>query len=513
MPRPRTAMRKIRDVLRLTYSDGLSRRQVSLSIGIPVTTISEHLGRAKAAGIGWPLPAGMDDAALEALLFPPPAPSTVRRPAPDFGHVHKELKRKGVTLQLLWLEYREIHPDGLGYSQFCNLYVAWRKTVDVVMRQHHRAGEKMFVDFPGATIPIYDRATGSVAFEAELFVACLGASSYTYAEALRSQELLHWVTGHVHALEFFGGAPAISVSDNLRSAVTKADRYEPDVNLTYQEFAEFYSMAVIPTRPRKPRDKAKVEAAVLMAERWIIAVLRNRRFYSLGEANAAIAQCLEKLNARPFKKMEGSRRELFETLDRPALRPLPKDRYQVGYWKKVRVNIDYHVEVDRHYYSVPYQLAGEIVYRRLSASTVEVFCKGRRVASHLRSFVRYGFSTEDAHMPEAHRRHAQWTPSRIISWAEKTGPCTAALITGILERRRHPEQGYRSALGIIRLADRHGAERTEAACARALHMGAYAYKSVASILAHNLDAQPLPEIRPLSPHPHHRNVRGGTYYR
>jgi transposase len=248
-----------------------------------------------------------------------------------------------VTLQLLWIEYREIHPDGLGYSQFCNLYVAWRKTVDVVMRQHHRAGEKMFVDFPGATIPIYDRASGQVAFEAELFVACLGASSYTYAEAVRSQELLHWVSGHVHALEFFGGPPEISVSDNLRSAVTRADRYEPDVNLTYQEFADHYSMAVIPTRPRKPRDKAKAEAAVLMAERWIIAVLRNRRFSSPAEANLAVAGCLEDLNARPFKKMEGSRKELFFALDRPALRPLPQQRYQLGYWRKVRVNIDYHL--------------------------------------------------------------------------------------------------------------------------------------------------------------------------
>jgi transposase len=513
VPRPRTAMRKIRDVLRLTYGEGRSRRQVSASTGIPVTTISEHLGRAKAAGISWPLPDDMDDAALEAALFPPTAPSTVRRPEPDWGFVHKELKRKGVTLQLLWLEYREDHTAGFGYSQFCNRYVAWRKKVDVVMRQHHRAGEKMFVDFPGATISIYDRQSETVAFEAQLLVACLGASSYTYAEALRSQELEQWVTGHVHALDFFGGAPEISVSDNLRSAVTKAHRYEPDVNLTYQEFAEYYSMAVIPTRPRKPRDKAKVEAAVLMAERWIIAVLRNRRFYSLPEANAAIASCLEKLNTRPFKKMDGSRRELFESLDRPALRPLPIKRYQFGAWRKVRVNIDYHVEADKHYYSVPYQLAGEEVYARTSATTVEVFYKNRRVASHLRSFVRFGYTTDPAHMPESHRRHAQWTPGRIVAWAKKTGPSTAALVAGILERRRHPEQGYRSALGIIRLADTHGTERVEAACGRALHMGAYSYKSVASILAHNLDREPLPETRPVRPHRHHQNVRGGAYYR
>ncbi len=513
MPRPRTAMRKIRDILRLTHGEHLSRRQVSASTGIPVATLSEHLGRAKAAGLSWPLPDDMDDAALEAMLFPPVAPSSVRRPLPDWGHVHTELKRKGVTLQLLWLEYREVHPGGLGYSQFCNLYLAWRKKVDVVMRQHHRAGEKMFVDFPGMRIPIYDPDTGARVFEAELFVACLGASSYTYAEALRSQELVHWVAGNVHALEFFGGAPEICVPDNLRSAVTRASRYEPDINATYQEFAEHYSMAIVPARPYKPRDKAKAEAAVLMAERWIIAVLRNRRFTSLAQANVAIAHCLESINARPFKKMDGSRKELFLALDHPALRPLPPVRYGFATWKKAKVNIDYHVEIDKHYYSVPYQLARSEVYTRVADSTVEVFYKSRRVASHVRSFVRFAYSTDPAHMPEAHRRHAEWTPSRIVTWAETTGPSTAALVAGILERRRHPEQGYRAALGIIRLGARHGTDRCEAACARALALGAYSYRSVQSILAHNLDRQPLPDVRPIVAHPHHRNVRGGTYYR
>jgi transposase len=513
VPRPRTAMHKIRELLRLTYGEGLSRRQVSLSTGIPVTTISEHLGRARLAGLSWPLPDAMDDAALEAALFPPRPPSTFRRPMPDFAYVHKELKRKGVTLQLLWLEYREVHTDGLGYSQFCNHYVTWRKHVDVVMRQNHRAGEKMFVDFPGVTIPIYERNSRALAFEAQLFVACLGASSYTYAEALRSQELVHFVAGHVHALEFFGGAPQISVCDNLRSAVTKAHRYEPEINRTYDEFAEHYSMAVIPARPYKARDKAKVEAAVLMAERWIIAVLRNRRFYSLAEANLAISECVKALNARPFKKMDGSRRDLFETLDRPALRRLPPERYSFGAWRRATVNIDYHVESDKHWYSVPYQLVGEEVWVRTSSSAVEVFYRSRRVASHVRSFVRHKYSTDESHMPEAHRRHAQWTPSRLVAWAEKTGPGTALLVAGILERRRHPEQGYRSVLGIMRLAKRHGEERAEAACARALHMGAYSYRSVESILAHNLDREPLPADHFTAPHPHHRNVRGSKYYR
>lgn len=513
MPRPRVAMRKIRDVLRLTYGEGLSRRQVSRSTGIPVTTLADHLARSRAAGLSWPLPDGMDDAALEAKLFPPTAPSTVPRPLPDWGYVHTELRKKGVTLQLLWIEYREDHPEGLGYSQFANLYGAWRKKADVTMRQHHRAGEKMFVDFAGATIPIYDERTGAVAFEGQLFVAALGASSYTYAEALRSQELVCWVAGHVNALEYFGAAPEISVCDNLAAGVTRAHRYEPDVNATYQEMAAHYSMAVIPTRPRKPRDKAKVEAAVLMAERWIIARLRKRRFTSLAEANEAIDWCVETINARPFKKLAGTRRELFERLERPAMRPLPKERYQFATWKLARVNIDYHVEFERRYYSAPYQLAGAEVLLRATAATFEVFFSSRRVASHVRSYQPFGYSTDPAHMPESHRRHAQWTPSRIVAWANKTGPNAAALVAGILERRPHPEQGYRSALGIIRLADRYGTERCEAACGRALAMASFSYRSVESILAHNLDTQPLPAERPTRPHPHHRNVRGGHYYR
>lgn len=411
MPRPRTDMRKIRDILRLTLGEGLSRRQVSRSTGVPVTTLVDHLGRAKLAGLTWPLPDDMDDAALEAVLFPPTLPSKVRRPLPDWSYVHTELKKKGVTLQLLWVEYREDHPDGLGYSQFCNRYLDWRRALDVVMRQSHVAGEKLFSDFAGATIPIYDRRTGEVAFEAQLFVCCLGASSYTYAEALRSQELVHWVEAHVHALEFFAAAPAICVPDNLRSAVTRAHRYEPEINLTFQEFAEHYSMAVIPARAGKPRDKAKVEAAVLLAERWIVAVLRNRRFYSLVELNTAIAALTERINARPFKKMDGSRKELFESLERPAMRPLPAERYQFGAFRKATVNIDYHVEADKHYYSVPHALVRQQVLVRTSASTVEVFYKSRRVASHLRSFVRFGYTTDPAHMPESHRRHAEWTPS------------------------------------------------------------------------------------------------------
>lgn len=505
-------MRKIREVLRLALGEGLSVRDVGRSLGVPRSTVSDHLRRAELAGVGWPLADGLDDDALETMLFPPAPPATVERPQPDFTHVHKELRRKGVTLGLLWLEYKEQHPDGYQYTQFCDLYRRFKRTVDVTMRQEHRAGEKLFVDFPGQLLPIYDRKTGAVRLEAELFVAVLGASNYLYAEAVASQQLGPWVSAHVHAFESFGALPAVVVCDNLRSAVTKSHRYEPDVNATYQEMASHYGLAVIPARPKKPRDKAKVEAGVLLAERWILARLRNRRFYSIAQANLAIRELVEAINDRPFKKIPGSRRSLFEKLDRPAMRPLPEQRYEFASWRLGRtVNIDYHVEADFHWYSVPYRLVGQRVDVRVSAGTVEVFHKHRRIASHVRSRTRYGHTTDPAHMPESHRRHAQWTPGRIISWAEKTGPATAELAKGILASRPHPEQGYRSCLGVIRLADRYGAERVEAACRRAVAARAFSYKSVESILRHGLDAVPA-TARPLHTHPRHDNLRGARYY-
>ena len=513
MPRPRIDMRKIREVLRLALGEELSRRQASAASGVPLTTVNDYLRRAASAGLKWPLPGELDDAGLEALLYPPAAPSVVTRPVPDWQRVHKELRRKGVTLQLLWVEYREAHPDGYGYSQFANLYRAWRGTVDVTMRQSHKAGEKLFVDFPGETVPVFDPRTGEVALRAELFVAVMGASNYLYAEAFPSQELLYWVTAHVHCFEALAGCPQIVVCDNLRSGVTRPHRDEPDVNATFAEMAAHYGVAVIPARAYKPRDKAKAESGVLIAERWIIARLRDRKFYSLAEANAAIAARVAEINARPFQKLDGSRQLLFEQLDRPALRPLPATRYEFATWHKARVNIDYHIVADKHYYSVPYQLARQQVDVRLSAATAEIFRNSARVASHPRSHVRHGYTTDPAHMPEAHRQHAQWTPSRITEWAAKTGPSAARLVEAILASRPHPEQGYRAALGIIRLAGRYGSDRAEAACARALALRSHSYRSVESILRNGLDRQPLPGDAPgLPPHPAHANVRGPGYY-
>lgn len=515
MPRPRLAMRKVRDILRLAVGQGLSRRQVGAALGIPFTTVSDHLRRAQQAGLGWPLPDEMDDTALDAALFRnDPAPPTDSRPVPDWHEVHRELRRPGVTLMLLWFEYRERHPEGYAYSQFCHHYRAFSKTVDLVMRQEHKAGKKLFVDFPGQRLPIFDRRSGAVAFQAELFVAVLGASNYLYAEALSSQRLQPFVMAHCHAFEAFGAVTEIVVCDNLRSGVKRPHRYEPDINATYQDMAEHYHTAIIPTRSRKPRDKAKVEAGVLLAERWILARLRNRRFYSLAEANAAIKELVSWINDRPFKKIPGSRRQLFDEIERPAMRSLPAIRYEFATRRiGLKVNIDYHVEDSayHHYYSVPHQLVGQRVDLRLTATVVEVFHRHRRVASHLRSY-RGGYTTDRAHMPDSHRRHAEWTPSRIIAWAEKTGPSTAALCRAVLECKPHPEQGYRSCLGIIRLSGRYGTERLEKACVRALSARALSYRSVESILRHGLESQPLSESSSRI-HRHHQNLRGPSYYR
>ena len=515
MPRPRSAMRKIREVLRLRHAEHLSTRDIAVALAMPRTTVRNYLDRAAEAGLRWPLPADTDDRELEERLFgrAAPPPAIPNKPVPDWEMVHRELRRAHVTLMLLWTEYRERCPNGFGYSWFAERYRGYADRLDVVMRQEHRAGEKLFIDFAGSTIPIVDRHTGVIS-HAQLFVAALGASSYTYAEDIPSQKLPDWVGAHVRCFDFLGGVPALLIPDNLHSAVKKANRYEADLNRTYEDLADHYGTAVIPARPRKPKDKAKAEAAVQVAQRWILAGLRNRTFFSLAEANGAIRERLDWLNARPFRKLAGSRRSLFESLDRPALRPLPYRSFESGVWRKGTVNIDYHVEVDRHYYSVPYQLIHETADVRISASTVEFFVRGRRVASHVRSFEPYKATTDPAHMPLSHRQHAEWTPERLIGWAAQTGPAAANLVATLMARRPHPELGYRSCLGIIRLGRRYDSERLEAACARALAIDAPTYRSVEAILRAGLDRQPLPAPSPtLSlPRREHANVRGPAYY-
>lgn len=513
MPRPHTTMRKIRDVLRLRLYDQLSLRQVSLSLAMPHTTVADYVRRAATAGLStWPLPEELsDDDALETRLFGSLESAPRTRAQPDFAMIKRELAKKAMTLMLLWVEYKEEHPSGYEYSQFCQLYRDWRKKLDVTMRQDHKAGEKMFVDFPGLRIPIYDECELTVSFMAELFVAVLGASSYLYAEALRSQELVHWCHAHENAFAFYGGCPALCVPDNLRSGVTKAHRYEPDPNATYQEMARHYGVVIIPTRPYKPRDKAKAEAGVQLVERWIIMALRKERFTSLGALNDRISELVDKINNRPFKKMEGSRASVFAEIDQPVLRPLASSRYDFAVWTRAKVSLDYHLQIERNFYSVPYSLVGQILDVRTSANVVEVFAKNRRVASHKRSYAKGVAVTEPSHMPSSHRRHAQWTPSRIVHWAQRTGPETAQFIEALMDARPHPEQGFRSALGVLRLEKKYGAARLEAACARSLAIHSLSYKSVSSILAHGLDQRPLVAV-PARANPSHSNVRGAGYY-
>jgi transposase len=508
-------MRKIREVLRLALDEQLSLRQIHASLGVPATTAGEYLARAKRAGLRWPLPEDASDDALEQMLFPPvAAPSDHERPVPDWGRVHLELKRPNVTLMLLWEEYREDHPDGYAYTQFCHHYRLFAKKVDVTMRLPHKAGERMWVDFAGSTVPLWDETLSRVVGHSEIFVSVLGASSLAYAEALASQELIHWVGAHDHAYHFYGGVPPLTVCDNLLSGITKANRYEPKVNPTYQDMATHYGTAILPTRPRRPRDKAKVEAGVLLVSRWILARLRDERFCSVAEVNLAIAPLLIRVNNKPFRALSGSRRSVFEELDRPALRALPEHPYDFAFWKRAKVGPGYHVEVraDRHFYSVPYQLAGEHVELRVGTRTIEIFHKGARKASHPRSFVRYGYSTTPSHMPKSHQRHLEWSPERITSWANKSGPATASLAQAIMAERPHPEQGYRACLGIIRLSSTYGATRLEAACERALAIHSHTYTSVASILKKGLDKKPLATPSLPRTHPHHDYVRGPNSY-
>ena len=512
MPAQRLSMRKIKEVLRLCWGHGLSKRKTARSCGISRPAVDEYLLRAEEAGLSWPLPAELDDGALERLLFPcTPSLPAAARALPDWSTIHRESKRKGVTLFLLWQEYRETHPEGYQYSWFCERYRAWQGRLDVVMRQDHRAGEKLFVDYAGQTVPVVDRLTGEVR-EAQIFVAVLGASNYTYAEATWSQGLPDWIGSHQRCFRYLGGVPEIVVPDNLRSGVTKAHRYEPDTNPTYQDMATHYGVAVLPARVRRPRDKAKVEAGVLVVERWILAALRHRSFFSLHELNAAIRELLEKLNARPFKKLPGSRREHFECLDKPALQPLPAEPYVYAEWKKARVHIDYHVEVAGHYYSVPHALIKKQLDVRITQNTIECFYRGNRVASHRRSHQKGRHTTVTAHMPEAHRQAGNWSPERLAHWAAKTGPATERLIMDILASRKHPQQAYRSCLGVLRLGKAYGDERLEAACRRALTLGSHSYKSIESILKHRLDDQPLAEQQELALPEDHDNIRGPAYY-
>ena len=506
-------MRRVREILRLKHECGASDRAIARCVGVARSTVAMTIERVCAAGLDWPLPATLSDRVLEAMLYAGTGASqgSRRKVEPDWTHVHRELRRPGVTLMLLWEEYRQAEPAGYGYSRWCELYRAWEGRLSPTMRQAHPAGERLFVDYAGQTIDVVDAGTGEIR-PAQIFVAVLGASSYTWAEATWTQTLPDWIGSHVRALAFFGGVPAQLVPDNPKVGVARANWYEPGLNRTYLDLAEHYGTAILPARPRKPRDKAKVEVGVLVVERWILARLRNRRFFSLAELNQAIAELVGAINARPMRRLGVSRRQLFLELDRPALKPLPAVPYEYAEWRLRRVGLDYHVDIDGHYYSVPHRLVREQIEARVTAATVELFRKGERVAVHMRGAGRGRHTTVADHMPSAHRRHAEWTIERIGREAAAIGPGTAKLAAVILESRPHPEQGYRACLGILRLARQYGAERLEAACQRGLDIGARSYGSIQSILRHGLDRQARRPTMQGELLPDHPNIRGPRYY-
>jgi transposase len=503
-------MRKVREVLRLKHALGMSYRKISEATGVGKTQAAEYVRRAEAAGIAWPVPEGIDDADLDRRLFPLPA-EVPKRAEPDWPTIQQELKRRGVTLALLWQEYLAEQPGGYSYTRFCELYGSWRKRISPTMRQAHLAGEKLFVDWAGDTIPLIDPATGEER-RARIFVAALGASNYTYAEARWTETLPDWIGAHVNAFAAIGGVMAVLVPDNLKAGITKPSRYEPSINRTYQDLADHYGCVVLPTRIVKPRDKAKVEVAVQIVERFVLAKLRNQTFFSLAELNAAIRDCVTAINAKVMRRVGKSRAELLETIDRPALKALPNEPYAYAEWKRARVAPDYHIEIADHFYSVPSKLIREIVEARITSATVEIFHKGARIASHAFSPVRNRHTTITEHMPSAHRRYAEWTPAKIMDEAAKVGSATVALFEAIMKAKPHPEQGFRSCLGIISLVKSYGPERVEAACRRGNDIRATSYGSIASILQHGLDKAYAQEATPDAPPIRHGNIRGSGYY-
>ena len=505
-------MSHIIEILRLKYEARLSHEKIARAVGLSKGAVGKYVSMATAVGITeWPLPDGTDERALEKRLFPPRSKPSSRYVEPDWFEVHQELKRKGVTLLRLWAEHEgRVGDRAHRYTQCSQRYRAWKQKQKRSMRQHHRAGEKVFIDHCGPTVAVIDQRTGEIR-QAQIFVAVLGASSYTFAEATWTQGLEDWIGSNRRMLDYFGGVPELLVPDNLKSATTTACRYEPISNATYLEFAQHYATAVLPTRPYKPKDKAKAEAGVLLVERWILAALRHHEFFSLAQLNQAIGELLIELNERPFQRRTESRKDLFELLDRPALRPLPTSAYEYAVWRHAKVAPDYHVQFDGSYYSVPHSLVGNRVDVRATDTVVEVIHRGKRIASHQRDTAKR-FHTVPEHMPSSHRRHAQWSPERFADWATKIGPATAQMVVQMLRDRPHPEHGYRSCLGLLSLSKQYDKARLELACQRALAVGGTSIKSVRSILKKGLDQVAQPATEEQQELPLHDNVRGPEYF-
>jgi transposase len=506
-------MSKLKQLIAL-QSSNLGVRGLAAALGLSIGAVSKYLKAVRRCGIGQAEAEALSEAELEQRLFGSmPLAKPVRFVPPDCAWIHQELKRhRHVTLQLLWEEYSAQH-GAAAYrrSAFCQIYRRWEARLKRSMRQRHFAGEKLFVDYAGRTVPIYGRS-GAEAYRAQLFVGALGASGYAYAEATRTQSLPDWLASHVRALEYYGAAPTIIVPDNPRVGVSKADRYEPRLQRSYEEMAAHYGAVIIPARPYPPKDKSRAELTVLLVCRWILARLRHQRFFSLEELNGAISPLLTELNERPYQRLPGSRRSVFDALDRPAMRALPSTPYMFGEWKEALVAFDYHVDIEGHYYSVPHALVGHTVWARFAARTVEVFFRGQRVASHVRSYQRGAHTTLPEHMPKAHRAHSEWSPRRLIQWGTSIGAHTGAVIEHLLRSKPHPEQGYRACLGMLALSRQYGNARLEAASALAVRLGSPTRWSVKSILESGRDRQAHAGEPSSLELPSHDNVRGPSYY-
>jgi transposase len=509
-------MRKLNELFRLKFDHGLSNRKVALACNTHHSVVSDYLVRFNLAGLKWPLEPEVSEEYLYQKLFPEKQELEISpsKPIPDWEKVYEELKsHKYLTLQLIWKEYKERCPKGYGYSQFCNRFRQWKKTLDVTFRQNYRGGDRMFVDYAGGTVKIKSPLTGQH-HDAFIFVAVLAASNYTFAEAHTNQDVKNWIGGHVRAFNYFQGVPQTATPDNLKAGVQSPCFYDPTINPTYNDMAMYYNLVVLPARKRKPKDKAKVEAGVKVVGQQILAVLRNRAFFSIQELNQAIKELLEELNNREMKHLEKSRKQMFESLDKPNLQPLPQKAYEFAEWKKVKVGIDYHVGYDKNFYSVPYRFAHKQAEVRATEKGIEVFHKHVRIASHPRWYEKNQYITIKEHMPANHQFMVDWNPKRFIRWAQKIGPSTTELIKQVLDTREHPQQSFRKCLGILNLAKRYSDERLEAAAQRALHYKIFSYKKIKNILDKGYEKinSGKNSNRESQPSLFHNNIRGDRYY-
>ena len=510
--RKATSMKKIRELLRLIYGTGLSQRQAATGACMSKTSAQEILAKIKLKKLSWPLDESLSDEMLNDILFSKNVENnSSNKKIPDWHEVQKELLKKGLTLKLLWMEYKEENHDGYQYTKYCDMFRKWRKLNRLSMRQHHVAGEKMFIDFSGMRVPYIDRITGECK-NAEIFLCVLGGSSYTFAYAVCDQTIQSWIHAHIKSFDFFGGISQILVPDNLLCGVKKPCRYEPEINRIYSEFAKHYGIAVIPARVRRPKDKSKVEVAVQVAERWILARLRKQTFYSVEEINIAIIPFLKTINEKIMRHIGSSRKELYEKYERTSLKKLPEEHFELYFWKKAKVNIDYHVEFEKHYYSVPYSLVHKEVEMRVTKNIVEIYHSNKKIAIHKVTSLPGKHTTIAEHMPQQHQKHVEWTYERMLSWAESVGPSIKQCFEIILNRHTHPEQGFRSCLGILRLGKCYSNERLDSACLRAIIYGNISYKIIKNILSNNLDKLSLPESQTNTPDFKHENIRGPNYY-